>query len=127
MTPGYLNTVQGITQLYEIQSSTEIEDAGVGQNKWRYVVKPATLQTMSSTTAPVKGISSDTTFLTGWNVYESENTNAVAMGIDTTTLPGNYELKPIPDGTVVPGWYYQGGDQLSIFLAWPNQFDGACA
>ena len=127
MTPGYLNTVQGMTQLYEIQSSSEIELSGVGQNKWRYVVKPATLQTMSSTTAPVKGISSDTTFLTGWNVYESQNTNAVAMGIDTTTLPGTYELKPIPDNTVVPGWYYQGGDQLSIFLAWPNQFDGTCA
>jgi hypothetical protein len=127
MNPSYLNTVQGMTQLYEIQSSTEIEVATVGQNKWRYVVKPATLQTMSPTTAPVKGLSSDETFLTGWNVYESQNTNAVAMGIDTTTLPGTYELKPSPDGPVVPGWYYQGGDQLSIFLAWPNQFDGTCA
>ena len=127
MTPSYLNTVQGMTQLYEIQSSSEIELSGVGQNKWRYVVKPATLQTMTPSTAPVKGLSSDETFLTGWNVYESQNTNAVAMGIDTTTLPGTYELKPIPDGTVVPGWYYQGGDQLSIFLAWPNQFDGTCA
>ena len=127
MTPSYLNTVQGMTQLYEIQSSSEIELSGVGQNKWRYVVKPATLQTMAADTAPVKGLSSDETFLTGWNVYESQNTNAVAMGIDTTTLPGNYELKPIPDSTVVPGWYYQGGDQLSIFLAWPNQFDGTCA
>ena len=126
MNPGYLNTVQGMTQLYEIQSSSEIEIIGVGQNKWRYVVKPATLQTMTSSTAPVKGLSSDETFLTGWNVYESQNTNSVAMGIDTTTLPGNYELKPIPDSTVVPGWFYQGGDQLSIFLAWPNQFDGTC-
>jgi len=126
MNPGYLNTVQGMTQLYEIQSSSEIEIIGVGQNKWRYVVKPATLQTMTSSTAPVKGLSSDETFLTGWNVYESQNTNSVAMGIDTTTLPGNYELKPIPDSTVVPGWFYQGGDQLSIFLAWPNQFNGEC-
>jgi len=126
MNPGYLNTVQGMTQLYEIQSSSEIEISGVGQNKWRYVVKPATLQTMTSSTAPVKGLSSDETFLTGWNVYESQNTNSVAMGIDTTTLPGNYELKPIPDSTVVPGWFYQGGDQLSIFLAWPNQFNGEC-
>ena len=49
MNPSYLNTVQGMTQLYEIQSSTEIEVATVGQNKWRYVVKPATLQTMSPT------------------------------------------------------------------------------
>ena len=128
MTPGYLNTVQGVTQLYEIQSSTEITAGAplVGQNKWRYVVKPATLQTMSATTAPVKGLSSDEAFLTGWNVYESQNTNAIAMGIDTTTLPPDFELKPIPDNTVVPGWYYQGDDQLSIFLAWPNQFDGTC-
>ena len=128
MNPSYLNTVQGMTQLYEIQSSTEITDGDplVGQNKWRYVVKPATLQTMSPTTAPVKGLSSDETFLTGWNVYESQNTDAVAMGIDTGTLPGNFNLQPIPDGEIVPGWYYQGGDQLSIFLAWPNQFSGEC-
>ena len=88
MNPSYLNTVQGMTQLYEIQSSTEITDGDplVGQNKWRYVVKPATLQTMSPTTAPVKGLSSDETFLTGWNVYESQNTDAIAMGIDTGTL-----------------------------------------
>ena len=125
MTPSYLNTVQGVTQIYEIQSSTEIEIATVGQNKWRYVVKPATLQTMSPTTAPVKGISDDTTFLTGWNVYESQNTDAIAMGI-AMPLTGTFALKPIPNNSIVPGWYYQGGDQLSIFLAWPNQFDGTC-
>jgi len=128
MTPSYLNTVQGMTQLYEIQSSSEIEISGVGQNKWRYVVKPATLQTMASDTAPVKGLSSDETFLTGWNVYESENTNTDAMGINpaTSALPATFELYPIPVGRIVPGWYYQGDDQLCVFLAWPNQFDGAC-
>ena len=128
MTPGYLNTVQGMTQLYEIQSSSEIELSGVGQNKWRYVVKPATLQTMTSNTAPVKGLSSDETFLTGWNVYESENTATDAMGINpaTSSLPAAFELYPIPVGRIVPGWYYQGGDQLCVFIAWPNQFDGAC-
>ena len=128
MTPSYLNTVQGMTQLYEIQSSSEIELSGVGQNKWRYVVKPATLQTMTPSTAPVKGLSSDETFLTGWNVYESENTATDAMGINpaTSSLPAEFELYPIPVGRIVPGWYYQGGDQLCVFLAWPNQFDGSC-
>ena len=128
MTPSYLNTVQGMTQLYEIQSSSEIEISGVGQNKWRYVVKPATLQTMTPSTAPVKGLSSDETFLTGWNVYESENTATDAMGINpaTSSLPAEFELYPIPVGRIVPGWYYQGGDQLCVFLAWPNQFDGSC-
>ncbi len=128
MNPSYLNTVQGMTQLYEIQSSSEIEISGVGQNKWRYVVKPATLQTMTPSTAPVKGLSSDETFLTGWNVYESENTATDAMGINpaTSSLPADFELYPIPVGRIVPGWYYQGGDQLCVFLAWPNQFDGSC-
>lgn len=128
MNPSYLNTVQGMTQLYEIQSSSEIEISGVGQNKWRYVVKPATLQTMTPSTAPVKGLSSDETFLTGWNVYESENTATDAMGINpaTSSLPAEFELYPIPVGRIVPGWYYQGGDQLCVFLAWPNQFDGSC-
>ena len=128
MNPSYLNTVQGMTQLYEIQSSSEIELSGVGQNKWRYVVKPATLQTMTPSTAPVKGLSSDETFLTGWNVYESENTATDAMGINpaTSSLPADFELYPIPVGRIVPGWYYQGGDQLCVFLAWPNQFDGSC-
>ena len=128
MNPSYLNTVQGMTQLYEIQSSSEIEISGVGQNKWRYVVKPATLQTMTPSTAPVKGLSSDETFLTGWNVYESENTATDAMGINpaTSSLPADFELYPIPVGRIVPGWYYQGGDQLCVFIAWPNQFDGSC-
>ena len=128
MTPSYLNTVQGMTQLYEIQSSTEIELSGVGQNKWRYVVKPATLQTVTSNTAPVKGLSSDETFLTAWNVYETENTATDAMGINpaTSSLPADFELYPIPVGRIVPGWYYQGGDQLCVFIAWPNQFDGSC-
>ena len=128
MTPSYLNTVQGMTQLYEIQSSTEIELSGVGQNKWRYVVKPATLQTMTSNTAPVKGLSSDETFRTAWNIYETENTATDAMGINpaTSSLPADFELYPIPVGRIVPGWYYQGGDQLCVFIAWPNQFDGSC-
>ena len=128
MTPGYLNTVQGMTQLYEIQSSTEIELSGVGQNKWRYVVKPATLQTVTSNSGPFKGLSSDETFLTAWNVYEIENTATDAMGINpaTSSLPADFELYPIPVGRIVPGWYYQGGDQLCVFIAWPNQFDGSC-
>ena len=123
MMPGYLNTVQGITQLYEIQSSTE-ESA----NKWKYVVSPATLQVMLPGSAPVKSISSDQTYLTAWNVWESENTATDAMGINpaTSSLPATFELYPIPVGRIVPGWYYQGGDQLCVFIAWPNQFDGAC-
>lgn len=128
--PSYLNTVQGPTQLYEIISSTEIElgDPAVGQNKWRYVVSPVSLQVIVADTAPVKGVSSDQTYVTAWNVYETQNSDTNAMGVDPTSsaIPADFELYPIPIGAVVPGWYYQGGDQLCIFVAWPNQFEGSC-
>lgn len=129
MNPSYLNTVQGVTQLYQILDSFEIGSSGgspIPQNKWRYTVKPVALQTTGIDDSPVKGGSSDETFLRAWNVYETENDQNTAMGITLSGLPDGWDLQPIPDGTVVPGWYYQGGDQLTIFVAWPNQFDGVC-
>jgi len=129
--PSYLNTVQGVTQLYEVMSSVEI-DIGIGGaklNKWIYNVRPTTLQIFDRDAGPVKqNTFVDETYLTAYNVYETENDSETAMGIDVSLgeLPGTFKLQPIPNGTVVPGWYYQGGDALVIFVAWPNQFDGTC-
>ena len=130
MTPGYMNTVQGPTQLYEVKSAIMIMSdppapaQPVAQNKWKYVVEPTSLQVISAGTAPVKSGSAEPTFLTAWNTYETENTDLSVMGLAVAGLPGDFELKPIPVGAVVPGWYYNGGDQLTVFLAWPNQ--GEC-
>jgi hypothetical protein len=57
------------------------------------------------------------------NVFESANTSTFSMGIDHTSLPGTYQLQPIPDDAIVPVWITPVG----AFLMWPNQFDGACS
>jgi len=56
------------------------------------------------------------------NVFESGNTSSTSMGIAHTQLPGTYELKPCPTGTVVPFWFHPNGS----VMMWPNQFDGTC-
>jgi hypothetical protein len=56
------------------------------------------------------------------NVFESANTSNSSMGILHDNLPGTYELKSIPNDTVVPIWITPVG----AFTMWPNQFDGKC-
>lgn len=56
------------------------------------------------------------------NVFESGNTSTTSMGILHSSLPGTYELKPCPVGTVVPMWLHPNG----YVMLWPNQFDGSC-
>ena len=128
MTPSYLNTVQGVTQLYEIMDSTEIGDSqNLPQNRWWYTVRPVTLQAIGGQNASlVKGHSGDAPYLRAWNIYESENDQNRAAGVFLDGLKDGWTMQPIRDGTVVPGWYYQGGEGLSILLAWPNQFEGPC-
>jgi hypothetical protein len=66
------------------------------------------------------------------NVWELNNDETVAMGIAVSNLPGTYELKPCPNGTVVMAYCMPGPEDdndieaLRVFT-WPNQFDGACS
>jgi len=62
-----------------------------------------------------------------WNLCEINNTQAVAMGVTIANLPGTFQLKPIPTGTIVPAWLSMDqDDEFTGFCMWPNQFDGDC-
>ena len=71
--------------------------------------------------------------LKAYNMYEYANTQTSHMGIDPSTLPGSFELKPIPNDTIVPAFISNGRADdanatrgVMVLLLWPNQFSGAC-
>ena len=57
------------------------------------------------------------------NLLEMGNTGEISMGITKSSLPGTFELKPIPNNTGVLLWLV--GGVHGVFQA-PNQFDGDC-
>jgi len=120
MVGGYLNNIEPAVHTFEVVSA-EVLDA----NRWLYVVKPSAVQVLD-TDAPVHATATSAAFFKAWNVYEISNSSTSAMGIDPATLPGTYELKPIPTGSIVPGFYTQGEERMAVLVMWPNQFDGAC-
>lgn len=68
-----------------------------------------------------------------YNMYEYANTTTSHMGIDPATLPGLFELKPIPNDSIVPAFIAAGTatdanatNGTMVMLLWPNQFEGTC-
>jgi hypothetical protein len=120
MVAGYLNNIEPAVHTFKVLSSEVIDD-----NRWKYVVQPVTVQLLD-TDAPVTAAPADEAFHEAWNVYEVANTSTVAMGITVADLPGTFDLQPIPDDSIVPGFYTQGEERMAVLLFWPNQFDGAC-
>ncbi len=126
MSAHYLNNFEPLTHLFQVESSTELTDPVTEdrENRWVYVVRPAMLQVYNNRPVPV--VLSTAPYVKAWNVYESVNNSGTAFGIQTLGLPGTFEAKPIPDGSIVPGTYTQAEETLVVYLWWPNQFDGAC-
>mgnify|MGYP003627201705 FL=1 len=65
------------------------------------------------------------------NIWELSNDATTQYGVTVSTLPGTYELKPVPVGAFVMVWASSAkpdiqGFRLALFQ-YPNQFDGACA
>jgi len=126
MSAHYLNNFEPLTHLFQVESSTELTDPVTeeGENRWVYVVRPVMLQVYNDRPVPV--VMSTAPFVKAWNVYEAINTSGTALGIQTADLPGTFEPKPIPDGSIVPGTYTQAEQTLVVYLWWPTQFDGDC-
>ena len=117
----------------KVESSTRVypggDNDGVDRGKWVYTIKAIdwgdeyAFPTGSRTDA---GFESSTAL----NIYELGNDATTQYGITVSTLPGTYELKPVPDGAYVMAYVSPAAkdDQdfrLCIFQ-YPNQFDGAC-
>ena len=120
MIGGYLNNIEPAVHTFKVLSSSVVDS-----NRWKYIVQPVTVQLLD-TDAPAVGSTAISAYHEAWNVYEVANTSTVAMGITVANLPGTFELKAIPDDTIVPGFYTQGEGRMAVLLFWPNQFDGAC-
>ena len=117
--------------MMKVISSESIENTS---GRWAYVVQvvkfgPEAKDVPEVAAAPLPV----PTEYTAYNLYEYANTTASHMGIDPGTLPGDYELKPIPNDSIVPAFWANGlaADTSStngslVMLLWPNQFDGDC-
>ena len=114
--------VEQPSQFWRVQSST-----ATNSGQWKYTVISVLPRVATDPEDLTWDNVAQTGFLNAINLYEQGNTSSSHMGIDPTTLPGTYELKPIPDNTIVPGTYVSAQDADFIVLLWPNQFDGACA
>jgi len=114
--------VEQPSQFWKVQSST-----ATNSGQWKYTVISVLPRVATDPEDLTWDNVAQTGFLNAINLYEQGNTSSSHMGIDPTTLPGTYELKPIPDNTIVPGTYVSAQDADFIVLLWPNQFDGACA
>lgn len=114
--------VEQPTQFWKVQSST-----ATNSGQWKYTVISVLPRVATDPEDLTWDNVAQTGFLNAINLYEQGNTSSSHMGIDPTTLPGTYELKPIPDNTIVPGTYVSAQDADFIVLLWPNQFDGTCA
>ena len=120
MIGGYLNNIEPAVHTFEVTYRSELS-----ANRWKYVVRPVSVQLLNTDDATFEHPNVPAYF-SAWNIFEIGNSASSAMGIDPSTLPGTYELKPISNGTVVPGFYTQGEGRMVVLLFWPNQFDGAC-
>ena len=112
-------------QFFRVISATAHGTAGIG--KWSYKVI-AVYPVMSADRDEVTWSDSSQSAISGaLNLYEQANTTTEHMGIDPSTLPGTFELQPIPDDAIVPGLYISSQQFDGVFLWYPNQFDGACS
>ena len=114
--------VEQPVQLWRVQSST-----ATNSGQWKYTVISVEPRVATDPTDLTWDDVAQTGFINAINLYEQGNTSSSHMGINPTTLPGTYELKPIPDDAIVQGTYVSAQDADFIILLWPNQFDGTCA
>tara|TARA_R110000787_G_scaffold28343_2_gene77508 strand:- start:143 stop:529 length:387 start_codon:yes stop_codon:yes gene_type:complete len=116
--------VEQPSQFWRVQSSTALLPTGSG--KWKYTVISVEPRVATDPEDLTWDDVAQTGFINAINLYEQGNTTTSHMGIDPETLPGNFELQPIPADAIVPGTYVSAQDADFIVLLWPNQFSGAC-
>jgi hypothetical protein len=122
----------GTGGLYEVTAATRIITSP--GPKWAYTLRPVLLEYASGDVKPYSGTA---TTITGYNVWELDNTVDDWFGLDATEYAG-LEFEPAPVGTVVlasapaepmvdstgapvttPGFW--------LIFQYPNQLAGDCA
>ena len=115
----------------KIVSSEEITGES---GRWEYMVQVVEFGELAKDTPTVPTIpSGGPEEYKAYNLYEYSNTSSSHMGIDPDDLPGDYELQPVPNGTIVPAFIANGLEADTsatagslIVILYPNQFDGDC-
>ncbi|MCP4889293.1 MAG: hypothetical protein GY904_22100 [Planctomycetaceae bacterium] len=104
-------------------------DDGVDRGKWSYAV---TSMDFGDEYAFPAGADTNPafTFLNAMNIWELNNDETTQYGVTVEDLPGDFELKPVPNGAYVMVWTRNAksdtqGFELCLFQ-YPNQFDGDC-
>jgi len=116
-----------------VESSAEVYPGGVvdtlKRGKWVYSIKAID---WGSEYAFPAGIRTNSGFesSTALNLWELSNDETTQYGVTVADLPGDFELKPVPNGSFVMAYVAPAkkDDQdfrLCIFQ-YPNQFDGDC-
>jgi len=117
----------------KVESSTRVYpggvDDGVDRGKWVYSIKA--MNWGDEYSFPT-GSQTDPGFEStkALNLWELNNDNVTQYGVTVAGLPGDFELKPVPDGSFVMAWTSTSkpdtqGFKLVVFQ-YPNQFDGDC-
>jgi hypothetical protein len=104
-------------------------DDGVDRGKWVYTVKAIDWpdEYAFPTASRVDSGFESTSAL---NLWELNNDATTQYGITVSSLPGEFELQPVPIGAFVMVWSASAkpdtqGFRLALFT-YPNQFDGTC-
>jgi hypothetical protein len=118
--------------LYEVTAATRIiTDPGP---KWEYTLRPVDLEYASGDVKP-KATTSQT--VTGYNVWELDNTTTTWFGLAYTAYAG-LEFEPVPVGAVVMASAPASGMVTStglpdvtksfwLLFQYPNQLSGTCS
>jgi hypothetical protein len=117
------------------------EDDGIDRGKWVYTLTSMEWGTPDSSDPPVTVISypfpktsaqTNPGFSTvsAFNLWELSNDDVTQYGITVSSLPGEFELQPVPIGAFVMAWNTTSkpdpqGYVLTLFT-YPNQFNGTC-
>lgn len=119
----------------KVESSTRVHPGGVPEDppedhgKWVYSLKA---MDWGDEYAFPAGEQTDLGFETetALNLWELGNDTSTQYGIPVESLPGTFELKPVPNGAYVMAWTSTAKPDTQEFnlvvFQYPNQFDGTC-
>jgi len=121
----------GTGGLYEVTEATRIITSP--GPKWSYTLRPVLLEYASGDVKPYSGTAET---ITGYNVWELNNTTTVWFGLDDTEYQG-LEFEPVPTGSVVLAsapaepMVDSNGDPVTdpgfwLVFQYPNQLAGDC-
>ena len=114
--------------LCKVTDSQRHEGSGSTIARYSYTVREINMTRTTLPSIVFAEVSDGFSWTECLNVAEFDNTTTTSSGVAHADLPGTYELKPIPVGTVVDVFTSQTAETPYLF-AWfnrPGEFDGSC-